>query len=81
MNGTGFPGAGPPPPGVIPAFDNPESIGYRLVIVASVFPAVTGLFLFLRLYTAAFILRKWHIDDCAFTLSTQLLCGRINKQC
>ncbi|KAM7221217.1 hypothetical protein V8F06_003392 [Rhypophila decipiens] len=75
MNGTDYPGAGHPPPGVIPNFDNPESIGYRLIIVASVFPVVTGVFLGLRLYTAAFILRRWHIDDYLIIVAFMLAVG------
>ncbi|KAK3312802.1 hypothetical protein B0H66DRAFT_380906 [Apodospora peruviana] len=62
-NAGAFIAAGPPPPGVIPNLDNPENIGYQLVIIASVFPAITGVFLLLRLYTAAFILKRWHVDD------------------
>jgi len=56
--------AGIPPPGVTPNLINPESVGYRLVIVAAVFPVVTGVFLALRLYTAHFLLKRWHLDDC-----------------
>jgi hypothetical protein len=57
-------GAAPPPPGVTPNFENPESIGYRLVIVAVVFSVLSLSFLIPRLYSAGFILRKWHADDC-----------------
>lgn len=53
-----------PPPGVTPNLENPESIGYRIIIVAAVFPAITGVFLCIRLYTAQFILKRWHTDDC-----------------
>lgn len=54
----------PPPPGVTPNFENPESISYRLVIVAVVFPLLALCFLIPRLYSATFIIRKWHHDDC-----------------
>lgn len=60
--------AGPPPPGETPNFIDPESIGYRLTIVAVVFAVVTGIFVTLRLFTAAFILRRWHVDDCKLDL-------------
>ncbi|KAK0663428.1 hypothetical protein QBC41DRAFT_368100 [Cercophora samala] len=52
-----------PPP--IPNYENPESIGYRLVIVAVVFPVLALCFLVPRLYTASSIIRKWHPDDFA----------------
>ncbi len=57
-------GAAPPPEGVTPNFENPEWIGYRLVIVSVVFPVLSLCFLIPRLYAAGFILRKWHTDDC-----------------
>ena len=57
-------GAAPPPEGVTPNFENPEWIGYRLVIVSVVFPVLSLCFLIPRLYAAGFILRKWHADDC-----------------
>ena len=56
--------AAPPPLGVVPNFENPESIGYRLVIVSVVFPVPSLCFLIPRLYVAGVILRKWHTDDC-----------------
>ncbi|KAK4177388.1 hypothetical protein QBC36DRAFT_211791 [Triangularia setosa] len=60
---TGIMAAMPPPPGVTPNFENGESIGYRLVIVSVVFPVLALCFLLPRLYTASYILRKWHPDD------------------
>lgn len=57
-------GAAPPPPGVAPNFEHPDWIGYRLIIVAVVFPVLSLCFLIPRLYSAAFIIRKWHPDDC-----------------
>lgn len=56
--------ATPPPLGVTPNFENPEWIGYRLIIVSAVFPVLSLCFLIPRLYSAAFIIRKWHNDDC-----------------
>jgi hypothetical protein len=60
----GIMGAAPPPGGVTPNFENPDWIGYRLIIVSAVFPVVALSFLLPRLYSAAFIIRKWHPDDC-----------------
>lgn len=57
-------GAAPPPPGVTPDFEHHDWIGYRLIIVAVVFPVLSLCFLIPRLYSAAFIIRKWHPDDC-----------------
>jgi len=54
----------PPPEGVTANFDNPDSIGYRLVIVSVVFPVLAVCFLIPRLYAAVYIIRKWHPDDC-----------------
>ena len=53
----------PPPPGVTSNFENPESLAYRLFIVAIFFPVLAFAFLSLRLFSAAFILKKWHLDD------------------
>lgn len=58
------------PAAPIPNYDNPESIGYRLVIVAVVFPVLALCFLVPRLYTASHIIRKWHPDDCEISLHT-----------
>ncbi|GAB1317874.1 Satratoxin biosynthesis SC1 cluster protein 4 [Madurella fahalii] len=55
--------AAPPPPGVTPNFEDPESISYQLTIVGVVFPVLALCFLIPRLYSAAFIIRKWHPDD------------------
>ncbi|KAK4234792.1 hypothetical protein C8A03DRAFT_18371 [Achaetomium macrosporum] len=73
-------GAAPPPEGATPNFENPEWIGYRLIIVSAVFPAFALCFLLPRLYSAAFIIRKWHPDDyliCvgfAFALANSIIC-------
>lgn len=55
--------ASPPPAGVTADFVNGENIAYRLFIVAIFFPVMALLFLSIRLYSAAFILRKWRLDD------------------
>lgn len=60
-------GAAPPPPGVTPNFEEPEWIGYRLIIVSVVFLVMSVVFLVPRLYSAAFIIKKWHPDDCKTT--------------
>lgn len=57
-------GAWPPPPGVTPNFINPESIGYRIIVVSVLFPAITIPIVLLRLYTKRYILGVVHPDDC-----------------
>ncbi|KAH6847666.1 hypothetical protein B0I37DRAFT_431444 [Chaetomium sp. MPI-CAGE-AT-0009] len=55
--------AAPPPPGVTPNYGNPESRSHELIIVSVVFPVLSFFFFFPRLYSATFIIRKWHTDD------------------
>jgi hypothetical protein len=63
-------GALPPPPGVIPDFDHPESAWYQNVIaIAVLFPLAT-IVLCLRLYTRVILVRYTGSDDC------KLLCYR-----
>ncbi|GAB1315631.1 hypothetical protein MFIFM68171_05841 [Madurella fahalii] len=53
----------PPPPGVIPDFENGENIAYRLFIVAIFFSVLSLLSVSARLFSAHVILKKWHPDD------------------
>ncbi|KAK3292996.1 uncharacterized protein B0H64DRAFT_403278 [Chaetomium fimeti] len=55
--------AAPPPPNVEPNFEHPESSSHQLIIVSVVFPVLSFFFLIPRLYSATFIIRKWHPDD------------------
>ena len=55
--------AGAPPPGVKPNLVNPESTGPILVGVSSAFFTLMTVFVFVRIYTKAFIHRKWMLDD------------------
>lgn len=55
-----------PPPGVIPDFEHPESRGYQIILAnAILFPLVT-LFVVLRIYTRAIIVRNVGSDDCKY---------------
>ncbi len=67
MNSTEIIGAWPPPPGVTPNFENPESIGYQVIIAAFVCPAVAVLFVAMRLYTKKFIFNRFDLDDCKWS--------------
>jgi hypothetical protein len=60
----GIVGVLPPPPGVIPNFEHPESQVYRLVITIAILLPVTTLVLFLRVYTKRVIVRNFGTDDC-----------------
>ena len=62
-------GAWPAPTGVTPNFTNPESIGYRVILAALLCPAITIIFVLLRLYTKRFLTRHLHIDDCKILFS------------
>jgi hypothetical protein len=64
-------------PGVTPDGGEPEWIGYRLIIVSVVFLVMSLVFLVPRLYSAAFIIKKWHTDDCKLRWPAALDGGRL----
>ena len=64
-------------PGVTPSGEEPEWIGYRLIIVSVVFLVMSVVFLVPRLYSAAFIIKKWHPDDCKLRWLAALGGGRL----
>ncbi|KAF2853633.1 hypothetical protein T440DRAFT_312956 [Plenodomus tracheiphilus IPT5] len=72
-------GAMPPPPGVVPNFDNPtESIAHRVIIVAVIGAVLTIPLCLTRLYTKHFILRNVGWDDYTIVMATTLaLCFSI----
>ena len=57
-------GALPPPPRVIPDFEHPESLGYRVVIATAVLFSLATFVLCLRIYTRAKIVCYMGSDDC-----------------
>jgi len=57
-------GAGPPPPGVKPNFEHPESIGYRIIIGSLVSWWSATLVLFLRLYARRYVTHMIAAEDC-----------------
>jgi hypothetical protein len=59
-------GAMPPPPGVIPNFEHPESRGNQVVVTIAVLLPLATLVLSLRLYTRRMIVRTMGSDDCKF---------------
>ena len=54
----------PPPPGVIPDFQDPFSLRPYLNETASLALVMTGFFIILRIYTKARIVREFRWEDC-----------------
>lgn len=65
--------AGPPPPGVVPNFDNPPNMKSAGIGVLIAFFALASLALLLRLYTRFFIVRQFKVSDCKYTFLRTLL--------
>jgi hypothetical protein len=61
----------PPPPGVMPNFDHPDSIAYRLVIATTVCLVASTAVLLLRLYTKRFIVHTLGTEDCTYSLAVK----------
>ena len=58
----------PPPPGVIPDFQDPFSLRPYHNVAASLAISFSGFFLILRLYTKARIIRHFNLEDCEHDL-------------
>lgn len=61
-------GAFPPPAGVTPNFDHPDSIGHRVLLVAVICPAIAIPICLLRLYTKRVIIKRLDPEDYSITL-------------
>jgi hypothetical protein len=75
MNSTEFQdisGVIPPPSGVKPNFEHPESLGYRIIIASVICWFAATLFVFLRLYTRQYIIRIIAVEDCKHSGLLQL---------
>lgn len=60
-------GAAPPPPGVTPVFNGPLNDKQKQIILTSaIMMALSTLFMGLRLFTRAFIVKSIGTDDCKF---------------
>ncbi|XPS91107.1 hypothetical protein M3J09_000530 [Ascochyta lentis] len=68
-------GAMPPPPGVVPNFDDPESIAHRVIIVSVLGAVITLPICVVRLYTKQQILRNFGWDDYSIMLATIFALG------
>ena len=53
----------PPPPGVIPNFDDPKSIVRSLIITSIIFTTLAGVTVVIRVYTRTRIVRAFGSDD------------------
>jgi hypothetical protein len=65
-----------PPPGVIPNFVNPQSTGYKVIIVTVFTWALATFILCIRLYVKLRIIRIVKFDDCMVYI---LFCIRYMK--
>jgi hypothetical protein len=66
-------GASPPPPGVIPDFEHPESVGYRVVIATAILLPLTTVVVCLRIYTRVKIVSYMGSDDCKLRRYSSIL--------
>jgi hypothetical protein len=57
----------PPPPGVKPNFEYPDSIGYRIIIASVVCWWSATLVLFLRLHTRRNVIHIIGAEDCKYS--------------
>ncbi|KAK0104925.1 hypothetical protein ONS95_005188 [Cadophora gregata] len=69
MNSSEVLGAWPPPPGVTPNFDNPDSIAWRVITAALISPVVSIFFVLMRSYTKRFIFHRFDWDDYAVIIA------------
>ena len=68
MSGMSIVGALAPPPGVTPNFEHPQGSikKYNVVAYALGVPVIT-IFVAVRLYVKAYIIRAIHPEDCEFS--------------
>jgi hypothetical protein len=60
----------PPPPGITANFDNPPSIAWQITAFSLPFSGTATIFVALRLYARAHILRFLGLDDREFNVSS-----------
>ena len=58
--------AGKPPPGVLPNFVNPPTLNTASVSAMTVELVLTTLFVSMRMYTKAFLMRSLWYEDCKY---------------
>lgn len=69
MNSSEVVGAWPAPPGVIPNFQNPESIAWMVITAALISPVVAVFFVLMRSYTKRCIFNRFDWDDYAVVMA------------
>lgn len=57
-------GVFPPPPGVLPNFENPEYRSAGIVPLAAILIPLTAIFMTLRVYTKLRIIKIFGLEDC-----------------
>jgi len=62
-------GAWPPPPGVTPNFESPDSIAWMVITAALVSPIVAVFFVLMRSYTKKCIFNRFDWDDYAVVVA------------
>ena len=64
----------PPPPGIVPNYVDPPSIGYAVLVVATISMILATIMLALRVFTKLYLIKAWNLEDCiasfSFSLST-----------
>lgn len=63
--------AGPPPPGVVPNFDHPQSRAIDVYVGMGVCIGITSILIILRVYVKLAVTHMWGWDDCEFFLVFQ----------
>ncbi|KAG4412358.1 hypothetical protein IFR04_014515 [Cadophora malorum] len=69
MNSSDMVGAWPPPPGVTPNFESPDSIAWMVITAALVSPIVAVFFVLMRSYTKKCIFNRFDWDDYAVVVA------------
>lgn len=62
----------PPPPGVIPDFQDPFTVRPYWIVTAALGLVSSGVFLALRMYTKIAIVKKCRWEDCTFDIDDPL---------
>ena len=63
------PGVIPPPEGITPNFVNPVYHSGGILLISVVFLTLSSIFLLLRLYTKAHILKQFEVEECKISES------------
>ncbi|KAH7304850.1 hypothetical protein BKA65DRAFT_205024 [Rhexocercosporidium sp. MPI-PUGE-AT-0058] len=69
MNSSEVVGAWPPPPGVTPNFEDPDSIAWMVITAALISPVVSIVFVVMRSYTKRCVYNRFDWDDYAVMIA------------